>query len=109
LVHVICGFAVIAGLDGVLSYPGFERDMVVGLLRTAICNTFLAIDLLLDPRRGERGFRFPKLVWLGFAASTARLLSYLIPPRPRMEHASADLVAASALDISPPAYGRTFQ
>jgi Gpi18-like mannosyltransferase len=87
-------FAVIAQLDGVLSYLGFERDMVMGLLPAAICNTFLGVYLVLDLSRGERGFRFPKLAWLGFAASTAGLLAYLILADPEWNMSPAFLVAA---------------
>jgi Gpi18-like mannosyltransferase len=70
-------FAVIAQIDGVLSYLGFDREIVMGLLPAALCNTLLGCYLVLDLWRGERGFRFPKVAWLGFAASTAGLFCYL--------------------------------
>jgi hypothetical protein len=88
-------FAVIAQVDGVLSYLGFERGIVMGLLPAALCNTFLGLYLVLDLWRGERGFRFPKAVWLGFAASTVALLSYLILADPGWNISPAYLVAAS--------------
>lgn len=71
-------FAVIAQVDGVLSYLAFEGEIVMGLLPAALCNTFLVFYLVLDLRSGERGFRFPRLAWLGFAASTAGLFAYLL-------------------------------
>jgi Gpi18-like mannosyltransferase len=71
-------FAVIAQVDGVLAYLGFEREIVMGLLPAALCNTFLGLYLVLDLWRGERGFRFPKIAWLGYALSTAGLFSYLV-------------------------------
>jgi Gpi18-like mannosyltransferase len=70
-------FAVIAQIDGVLSYLGFDREIVMGLLPATLCNTLLGFYLVLDLWRGERGFRFPKFAWLGLAASTAALLFYL--------------------------------
>jgi Gpi18-like mannosyltransferase len=88
-------FAVIAQFDGVLSYLGIERDMVMGLLPAAICNTFLGVYLVLDLWRGERGYRFPKLAWLGFVASTVGLLSYLIFAHPQWNMTPAYLVAAT--------------
>ena len=92
-------FAVIAQVDGVLSYLGFERGIVMGLLPAALCNTLLAFYLVLDLRRGERGFRFPKGAWLGFAASTAGLLSYLILAGPGWNMSAAYLVAASLATV----------
>ncbi|WP_027574983.1 membrane protein [Bradyrhizobium sp. WSM1743] len=71
-------FAVIAQVDGVLSYLAFESGIVMGLLPAALCNTFLVFYLVLDLRNGERGSRLPRLVWLGFIASTAGLFSYLL-------------------------------
>jgi Gpi18-like mannosyltransferase len=71
-------FPVIAQVSGVLSYLGFECDIVMGLLPAALCNTLLAIYLVLDLSRDESGFRFPKLAWLGYAASTAGLFAYLL-------------------------------
>lgn len=81
-------FAVIAQVDGVLSYLAFESEIVMGLLPAALCNTFLVFYLVLDLRQGERGFRLPRLAWLGFAASTAGLFSYL-------------LFAGAGLNVSP--------
>ncbi|MGY3031605.1 Gpi18-like mannosyltransferase [Bradyrhizobium sp. USDA 4354] len=81
-------FAVIAQVDGVLSYLAFESEIVMGLLPAALCNTFLVFYLVLDLRQGERGSCFPRLAWLGFAASTAGLFSYL-------------LVAGAGLNVSP--------
>lgn len=81
-------FAVIAQVDGVLSYLAFESEIVMGLLPAALCNTFLVFYLVLDLRQGERGFCLPKLAWLGFIASTAGLFSYL-------------LFAGAGLNISP--------
>lgn len=71
-------FAVIAQVDGVLSYLAFESGIVMGLLPAALCNTFLVVYLLLDLRHGERGFRLPRFAWLGFIASTAGLFTYLL-------------------------------
>lgn len=81
-------FAVIAQVDGVLSYLAFESGIVMGLLPAALCNSFLVFYLVLDLRQGERGFRLPRLAWLGFAASTAGLFSY-------------SLFAGAGLNISP--------
>ena len=71
-------FAVIAQIDGVLAYLAFESEIVMGLLPAALCNTFLVFYLVLDLRQGERGFRLPGLVWLGFIASMAGLFAYLL-------------------------------
>ncbi|WP_247460676.1 hypothetical protein [Bradyrhizobium sp. 62] len=71
-------FAVIAQVDGVLSYLGFESGIIMGLLPAALGNTFLVFYLVLDLWRGERGFHFPKLAWLGFTVSIGGLLSYLV-------------------------------
>jgi Gpi18-like mannosyltransferase len=92
-------FAVIAQVDGVLSYLGFERGAVMGLLPAALCNTFLGLYIVLDLWRGERGFRFPKAAWLGFAASTAGLLSYLILADPDWKMSLAYLVTASLFTV----------
>ena len=81
-------FAVIAQVDGLLSYLAFESGIVMGLLPAALCNTFLVFYLVLDLRHGERGFRLPRLAWLGFTASTAGLFSYL-------------LFAGAGLNVSP--------
>lgn len=81
-------FAVIAQVDGVLSYLAFESETVMGLLPAALCNTFLVFYLLLDLRHGERGSRLPKFAWLGFMAATAGLFCYL-------------LFAGSGLNVSP--------
>jgi hypothetical protein len=71
-------FAVMAQVNGVLSYLAFESGIVLGVLPAALCNSLLVYYLVLDLWRGERGFRFPKLAWLGFIASTAGLFSYLV-------------------------------
>lgn len=71
-------FAVIAQVDGVLSYLAFESEIVMGLLPAALCNTFLVVYLVLDLRHGERGSRLPKFAWLGFIAATAGLFCYLL-------------------------------
>lgn len=81
-------FAVIAQVDGVLSYLAFESEIVMGLLPAALCNTFLVFYLVLDLRSGERGFRLPGLAWLGFIVATAGLFSYL-------------LYAGAGLNVSP--------
>jgi hypothetical protein len=62
----------------VLSYLGFESGIIMGLLPAALGNTFLVFYLVLDLWRGERGFHFPGLAWLGFTVSTGGLLSYLV-------------------------------
>ena len=87
-------FAVIAQIDGVLSYLGFERGIIMGLLPAALCNTLLGFYLVLDLWHGERGFRFPKLAWLGLAATTMGLLSYLIFAGPGWNMSPAYLLAA---------------
>jgi Gpi18-like mannosyltransferase len=88
-------FAVIAQVDGVLSYLPFECGIVIGLLPAALSNTVLGFYLVLDLWRGERGFRFPKVAWLGFAASTVGLLSYLIFAGPGSNTSPAYLLTAS--------------
>jgi Gpi18-like mannosyltransferase len=88
-------FAVIAQVDGVLSYLGFEREIIMGLLPAALCNTFLGFYLVLDLWRGERGFRLSKAAWLGFAASTVGLLSYLLLADPGWNTSPVYLLAAS--------------
>jgi Gpi18-like mannosyltransferase len=87
-------FAVIAQVDGVLSYLGFERGTIMGLLPAALCNTFLGFYLVHDLWRGERGFRFPKREWLGFAASASGLLSYIVLADPGWNMSPAYLVTA---------------
>jgi Gpi18-like mannosyltransferase len=89
-------FAVIAQIDGVLSYLGFERQIVMGLLPATLCNTLLGFYLVLDLWRGERGFRFPKFAWLGLAASTAGLLFYLFLAAPGWNMSATYLLATSA-------------
>jgi hypothetical protein len=71
-------FAVIAQVDGVLSYLAFDRGIGMGLLPAALSNTALVFYLVLDLRHGERGSRHPRLAWLGFSASTTGLFSYLL-------------------------------
>ena len=71
-------FAVVAQVDGVLSYLAFESGIVMGLLPAALCNTFLVFYLVLDLRQGERGFSLPRWAWLGYAAAIAGLLSTLL-------------------------------
>lgn len=93
-------FAVIAQVDGVLSYLMFERGIVMGLLPAALCNTLLGFYLMLDLWRGEHGFRFPRGAWLGFAASTVGLLSYLILAGPGWNVSPAYLVAASLATVT---------
>jgi Gpi18-like mannosyltransferase len=92
-------FAVIAQVDGVLSYLGFERGIVMGLLPAAIGNTLLSLYLVLDLWRREPGYRLPKLAWLGFAASTMGLLAYLILADPGWNVSPAYLLAASLFTV----------
>jgi Gpi18-like mannosyltransferase len=92
-------FAVIAQVDGVLSYFGFERGIVMGLLPAAIGNTLLSLYLVLDLWRREPGYRLPKLAWLGFAASTMGLLAYLILADPGWNVSPAYLLAASLFTV----------
>jgi Gpi18-like mannosyltransferase len=92
-------FAVIAQLDGVLSYLGFERGTLMGLLPAALANTLLSLYLGLDLWRGERGYRLPKFAWLGFAASTVGLLSVLILADPGWNISPAYLLAASLFTV----------
>ena len=87
--------AVIAQVDGVLSYLGFEYGIVMGLLPAALCNTLLGFYLVLDFWPGERGFRFSKFAWLGFAASTVGLFSYLLLADPGWNASPTFLLAAS--------------
>jgi Gpi18-like mannosyltransferase len=89
-------FAVIAQVDGVLSYLGFEREIIMGLLPAALCNTLLGCYLVLDLWRGERRFRFPKIAWIGFAASTAGLFFYLFLAGPGWNVSRGYLLATSA-------------
>lgn len=95
-------FAVIAQVDGVLSYLAFENGIVLGVLPAALCNSLLVYYLVHDLWRGERGFRFPKLAWLGFIASTAGLFSYLVIEGPGLNISplyllATGLVTAAAL------------
>jgi Gpi18-like mannosyltransferase len=95
-------FAVIAQVNGVLSYLAFESGIVLGVLPAALCNTFLVFYLVLDLWRGERGFRFPRLAWLGFIVSTAGLFSYLVFEGPGLNISplyllTTGLVTAAAL------------
>lgn len=87
-------FAVIAQVDGVLSYLGFESGIVMGLLPAAFGNTFLVFYLVLDLWRGERGFRVPRFAWLGFTVSTAGLFSYLMIAGAGWDMSPAYLLAA---------------
>jgi Gpi18-like mannosyltransferase len=95
-------FAVIAQVDGVLSYLAFENGIVLGVLPAALCNSLLVYYLVHDLWRGERGFRFPKLAWLGFIASSAGLFSYLVIEGPGLNISplyllATGLVTAAAL------------
>lgn len=95
-------FAVIAQVDGVLSYLAFEAGIVLGVLPAALCNTILVYYLVLDLWRGERRFRFPSLSWLGFIVSTAGLFSYLVFEGPGLNISpvyllTTGLVTAAAL------------
>ncbi len=92
--------AAVAQFDGVLSYLGFERGIAMGLLPAALCNTFIGFFLVLDLWRGERGYRFPKLAWLGFAASTVGLLGYLILANPGWNLSPTYLLAASLATVT---------
>jgi Gpi18-like mannosyltransferase len=97
-------FAVIAQVDGVLSYLVFESGIVLGVLPAALCNSLLVYYLVLDLWRGERGFRFPRLAWLGFIASTAGLFSYLVFEGPGWDISpvyllATGLVTAAALRL----------
>lgn len=87
-------FAVIAQVDGVMSYLAFDRGIVMGLPPAALCNTFLAFYLVLDLWRGERGFHFPRLAWVGFTVSTAGLLCYLVLAGSGWNMSPAYLIAA---------------
>lgn len=87
-------FAVIAQVDGVLSYLAFESGIVMGLLPAALCNTFLVFYLVLDLRSGERGFRFPRPAWLGFIGATAGLFAYLLFTGPGLNISPVYMVAA---------------
>jgi len=87
-------FAVIAQVDGVLSYLAFESGIVMGLLPAALCNTLLVFYLVLDLRHGETGFRFPGFAWLGFTASTAGLFSYLLFAGPGLNVSLAYMLVA---------------
>ncbi|AWM03574.2 hypothetical protein [Bradyrhizobium amphicarpaeae] len=87
-------FAVIAQVDGVLSYLAFESGIVMGLLPAALCNTVLVFYLVLDLRHGEIGFRFPRFAWLGFTASTAGLFSYLLFVGPGLNVSLAYMLVA---------------
>lgn len=87
-------FAVIAQVDGVLSYLAFESEIVMGLLPAALCNTLLVFYLVLDLRHGERGFRLPRFAWLGFTASTAGLFSYLLFAGPGLNVSLAYMLVA---------------
>jgi Gpi18-like mannosyltransferase len=99
--------AVIAQVDGVLSYIGFEYGIVMGLLPAAFCNTLLGFYLVLDLWGGERGFRFPKMVWLGFAASMVGLFSYLFLADPGWNASPAFLLVASIAVLASFALMRT--
>lgn len=88
-------FAVIAQTSGVLSYLGFERDIVLGIFPAAACNTLLAIYLVLDLSHDESGSRFPTLAWLGYAASIAALFAYLLMSDPRSSISATYLLLAS--------------
>ena len=95
-------FAVIAQVSGVLSYLAFENGIVLGVLPAALCNTILVYYLVLDLWRGERGFRFPSLAWLGFIVSTAGLFAYLVFEGPGLNISpvyllTTGLVTAAAL------------
>jgi Gpi18-like mannosyltransferase len=92
-------FAVIAQVDGVLSYLGFEYGIVMGLPPAVLCNTFLGFYLVVDLWRGERGSRFPKGAWLGFAASNAGLFSYLFLADPGWNMSPAYLTAAILVTV----------
>lgn len=91
--------AVIAQIDGVLSYLGFEYEIVMGILPAALCNTLLGFYLVLDLWRGERGFRVPKMAWLGFAASMVGLFSYLLLADPGWNASPTFLLAMSLATV----------
>jgi len=74
------------------------------VLPAALCNSLLVYYLVLDLWRGERGFRFPRLAWLGFIASTAGLFSYLVFEGPGWDISpvyllATGLVTAAALRL----------
>ncbi len=87
--------AVIAQVDGLLCYLGFEYEIVMGVLPAALCNTLLGFYLVLDLWRGERGFCVPKMAWLGFAASMAGLFSYLLLANPGVDAPPSFLLVMS--------------
>ncbi|WP_245471653.1 hypothetical protein [Bradyrhizobium nanningense] len=88
-------FAVIAQVDGVLSYLAFDRGITMGLLPAALCNTALVFYLVLDLRHGESASRQPSLAWLGFIASMTGLFSYLLFAGESLNVSPAYLLAAS--------------
>jgi Gpi18-like mannosyltransferase len=92
-------FAVIAQIDGLLSYLEFERQIVMGLLPATLCNTLLGFYLVLDLWRGERGFRFPKFAWFGLAASTAGLLFFQFFAGPGWNMSATYLLATGVATI----------
>ena len=92
-------FAVIAQIDGVLSYLELDRQIVLGLLPATLCNTLLGFYLVLDLWRGERGFRFPKFAWLGLVASTAALLFFQFLAGPDWNMSAAYLLATGVATI----------
>lgn len=66
-------FAVIAQVDGVLSYMAFDPGIVWGVLPAALCNTFMAVYLVLGLSREDNDCPIPKLAWLAYVLSIVGL------------------------------------
>lgn len=88
-------FAVVAHVDGLLSYLAFERGTVMGVLPAALCNGVLAAYLVADLCRPGCSNRAPTAVWLGFAGSVAGLFAYLLLADPGVSTPPAFLLVSS--------------
>jgi Gpi18-like mannosyltransferase len=70
-------FAVIAQVDGVLSYLAFDRNMVLGLSAAAFCNGVMLVFLLRELGRDASEPAFPLGHWIGYSLLAAAVFGLL--------------------------------
>lgn len=97
-------FAVIAQVDGVLSYLGFDQGIMLGIRLAAIGNAAMVYFLLRDVVRAPGTTAFPGVAWAGYAAvigATALFLPWTMHGLPGLiwKGAYAALIVATAAAV----------
>ena len=93
-------FAVIAQVDGVLSYLAFDQGIMLGVRLASVGNAVMVFFLARDLVRAPGATAFPRLAWAGYAAvvgATALFLPWTIHglPGPIWKGAYAVLIVAT--------------